>query len=345
MSSVSPRVSVVTGVYNEMPWLPMSIESVLGQTFVDFEYLLIDDGSKNGCPEVLGDYESRDPRVRVIRKPNGGQVSALNLGISQARGDYIARLDADDMMYPTRLEKQVAFLDAHPSVGLVGSQVDAAFPTGTTRWHTPADPHLARWVLLFETACMGGGVTMRTQLARALGGYDPASEYAEDYHLFQRMAARADVVNLPETLSWFNNLRTTNASALHAERQDDVGAAVAFEGMRRYLPDDDEAGLCDLVQLVRRSRLAIHGPEGSAEIRIGAAVRRLHRLHRAFMAEHAPPRASRRAIALDRREKRLARIRWALVRDGGLGALGRLHRNRWDSTGLFLQLPGLVRRR
>lgn len=117
----SPRVSVLTAVYNGEAYAERAIPSILAQSFEDFEFILVDDGSHDRTLEILRDLAGRDPRVRVLTPGRLGFAGALNHGIAQARGEYIARQDFDDRSYPDRLRLQVAFLDAHPQVGVVGS--------------------------------------------------------------------------------------------------------------------------------------------------------------------------------------------------------------------------------
>src|SRR3954462_550758 len=109
-----PLLSVVTTVFNTAPYLRAAVESILAQTFRDFEYILVDDGSSDGSLASLREFERRDPRVRVISRGNTGIVRAANDGIALARGRYLARMDGDDLSIPTRFEKQVAHLDANP---------------------------------------------------------------------------------------------------------------------------------------------------------------------------------------------------------------------------------------
>jgi glycosyltransferase EpsE len=116
----SPRVSVVTTVYNGAAYGDRAIRSILAQTFDDFEFILVDDGSDDRTPDILRELARRDPRVRVFSPGRLGLAAASNYGISQARGEYIARQDFDDRSYPDRLRLQVLFLDAHPEVGVVG---------------------------------------------------------------------------------------------------------------------------------------------------------------------------------------------------------------------------------
>jgi glycosyltransferase involved in cell wall biosynthesis len=116
----SPRVSVVTTVYNGEPYVDRAIPGILAQTFEDFEYILVNDGSTDRTAEILNDLAARDPRVRVFSPGRMGVAAAANYGVAQARGEYIARQDFDDRSYPDRLRLQVELLDAHPEVGVVG---------------------------------------------------------------------------------------------------------------------------------------------------------------------------------------------------------------------------------
>jgi glycosyltransferase EpsE len=116
----SPRVSVVTTVYNGEPYGDRAIPGILAQTYQDFEYIIVDDGSTDRTPELLRDLAARDRRVRIFSPGRLGVAAAANYGIAKARGEYIARQDFDDRSYPNRVRLQVEFLDAHPDVGVVG---------------------------------------------------------------------------------------------------------------------------------------------------------------------------------------------------------------------------------
>ncbi len=117
---MTPRVSVVTTVYNGEPYFDRAIPGILGQTFEDFEFILVDDGSTDGSLERLRELAARDPRVRIFAPGRLGAAAAYNFGVAQARGEYVARQDFDDRSYPERLALQVALLDAHPDLGIVG---------------------------------------------------------------------------------------------------------------------------------------------------------------------------------------------------------------------------------
>jgi glycosyltransferase involved in cell wall biosynthesis len=117
---VSPKVSVVTSVYNGEPYFDRAIPGILAQTFDDFEFIVVDDGSTDGTLEKLKELARGDSRVRVFSPGRLGAAAAYNFGVAQASGEYIARQDFDDRSYPDRLRLQAAFLDAHPDVGMVG---------------------------------------------------------------------------------------------------------------------------------------------------------------------------------------------------------------------------------
>src|SRR5689334_11102780 len=116
-----PRVTVVTPVYNGAAFLREAIDSILQQTFTDFEYLIIDDGSTDATPDLLREAARVDGRIRVVTREAAGVAVARNTGLSLARADLIAHQDADDLSLPDRLARQVAFLDAHPEVVMVGT--------------------------------------------------------------------------------------------------------------------------------------------------------------------------------------------------------------------------------
>ncbi|MDC7223533.1 MAG: glycosyltransferase family 2 protein [Spirochaetales bacterium] len=116
-----PRVTVLTSVYNGEPYIDRAVPSILNQTYKDFEFLIVDDGSTDGTGAFLDELEKKDSRVRVIRNGRMGFAKALNYALAQAQGEYIVRQDFDDVSYPERIEQQVEFLDNHPEVGLVGT--------------------------------------------------------------------------------------------------------------------------------------------------------------------------------------------------------------------------------
>lgn len=188
---MTPRVTVLLPVYNGGELVRGAIESVLAQTYPDFELLVVDDGSSDGSAEVLGSYG--DERIRVLRnEENRGQVRSLNRGLGEARGAYVARLDQDDVCMPRRLERQVAALDREPGVAVVGTWMDLYDDEGRLAWElrgTIDDSAEFTFLILTNRLPLAHPTVMfRLAPVRELGGYDPSVRYAEDQDLWRRLA-------------------------------------------------------------------------------------------------------------------------------------------------------------
>lgn len=201
-SKAAPAVSIVMPVRDGERFLQIAIDSVLAQSFADFELIIIDDGSSDSTPAILAEAARRDPRIVVIREEPTGVAAAFNLGIATARAPLIARLDSDDIALPERLARQVETMQSEPSLGLLGSFAETIDESGRTLGsRTPPVSHDALVTFLARNdPFVTSTVMLRTELARTLGGYRAAIEVAEDYDLWLRMAERARIANLPETL-------------------------------------------------------------------------------------------------------------------------------------------------
>jgi glycosyltransferase involved in cell wall biosynthesis len=197
----SPRVSVLMGVYNGLPYVREAIESVLEQTYRDFEFLVVDDASTDESAEVVSEYAEEDDRIRLLEnEKNRGLTWSLNRALDSAGGEFVARQDADDRSEPTRFERQVAYLDDHPEVAVVGTGarlVDAADET-LDRRVVLADPSLTD--LQRKNHLIHGSVMGRTRAFEAVDGYDEFFEYSQDYDLWLRLAAEHELRNIPEPL-------------------------------------------------------------------------------------------------------------------------------------------------
>jgi len=143
------RVSVVMPVYNGEKWLAYAIDSILHQSLADFELIAVDDGSTDGSRKLLDDAARRDSRIRTADQPHLGVAAALNRGIALARSQVIARMDADDLSHPDRLQKQLAFLDKHPRVAALGSwaRVIDERGRGTGEMRPATEPHVLHDIL------------------------------------------------------------------------------------------------------------------------------------------------------------------------------------------------------
>jgi cellulose synthase/poly-beta-1,6-N-acetylglucosamine synthase-like glycosyltransferase len=204
----SPPVSVILSVHNGAADLPKAVDTILAQTFSDFELIAINDGSTDETASILNSI--RDPRVRVFHQDNMGFPGALNRGIALARGRYIARQDHDDWARPTRLEKQVAFLEADPDCALVGTRAEIwVGDQKTERAHDhPTDNAALQFELLFGNPFVHSSMLLRKSALDAVGPYttDPARQPPEDYELWSRIARRYKVANLPERLTIYREV-------------------------------------------------------------------------------------------------------------------------------------------
>jgi len=190
-------------VYNAERYLRPAVESILAQTFGDFEFLIVNDGSSDGSRKIVESYA--DPRIKLVDNPrNMGLAKTLNRGLSLAAGDLIARQDADDISYPDRLRRQVEFLDNHPEVALVGAQarmIDEVGRPNGLRFDRCCEYESIRWDLLFDNSFTHTSVMFRRAIvAGEMDGYDESFNYCQDYDLWSRVASRYRVMNIPAVL-------------------------------------------------------------------------------------------------------------------------------------------------
>ncbi len=219
------RVSVIVPTFNEArATLEASLGSLSAQTFTDFEVLVADESADPALAQACQALCARDGRFRYLRPPTRlGLAGSLNFALAQARGDLIARFDGDDLCAPTRLAAQVAFLDAHPEVGVVGSAMRIIDDQGAVRGlraYPQAHDEIARRMQM-TNAMAHPTVMIRADILRALGAYDPAFKAAEDLDLWLRLLNRGvRFANLAEPLisyrqtsshrgpvNWSENLR------------------------------------------------------------------------------------------------------------------------------------------
>lgn len=197
-----PKVTVFIPVHNRERYVRVAINSVLAQTFEDFELVVVDDGSTDRTAEVLAAYS--DPRLRVLHNPaNLGIPASRNRGLEAARGEYIALLDSDDHAYPDRLERQVAFLDDRPEITQVGSWCSFMDSAGTMLDKVRRQPLAPADIdahLLFHCPIINRTVMARTEALRELG-YDTAFPRCQDYDMHSRLAiAGHSLANMPDIL-------------------------------------------------------------------------------------------------------------------------------------------------
>lgn len=223
MSSTSgrnPKVSVLMSVFNGEPFLRDSIESILVQTFTDFEFIIVDDGSTDASAKIIKSYD--DPRIVLISNgENLGLVRSLNLGLDACRGDLIARHDADDMSAETRLAAQVAYLDSHPHIGVLGSQAEVINEKGvcTRNFDVPTNHSMIAWSLLFGCPLAHPSVMLRRQIIQSVGGYSQDYPHVEDLDLWTRLIDKTQFENLQERLILYRDQLRSISHTKHQEQK------------------------------------------------------------------------------------------------------------------------------
>ncbi|MEW5773432.1 MAG: glycosyltransferase [Thermodesulfobacteriota bacterium] len=203
-----PLVSVILPAYNAAATLPAALDSLLAQSLADFEVVAVDDGSADATARVLAEYARRDRRVRPLSIPHGGIVAALDAALDAARGELLARMDADDLALPERLARQAAALEEDPELGLASCRVAfggcrrscagyARYVDWTNSLLSPGDISLNRFV---ESPLAHPSVMFRAAVVREHGGYRDGP-FPEDYELWLRwLEAGVRMRKLPETL-------------------------------------------------------------------------------------------------------------------------------------------------
>lgn len=197
-----PKVTVLMAVYNGESYLREAIDSVLNQTFQDFEFLIINDGSNDSTWEILNSYN--DPRIQLVNNDrNLGLTRSLNKGLELAQGEFIARQDADDISEPERLVEQIAFLETHPEVALVGTWYKEIDAQGKLIGNTelPCNCIQIRWHILFYCPFVHSAVMLRKSIVlEQIGFYNEALTYSMDYELWYRIARKLPIANLNKFL-------------------------------------------------------------------------------------------------------------------------------------------------
>ena len=230
--NAAPRVSVLMPVYNAARDLSAAVESILAQSYRDFEFLIVDDGSSDESPAIVSGY--RDARIRHIRLGRSGFAAALNCGLDEARGEFVVRMDADDVSDSQRVAKQVAFMDARPKLGISGTDVRTLPTTGhSVRWTFPEDPRVLRAGLLFEPGLAHPtAICRRAWLDRHGLRYDGNYPRVEDWDFWRRAAEHFELGNLPQVLLDYR-IHDTRMSSQHREEQRRVGRRIQGELLSR----------------------------------------------------------------------------------------------------------------
>jgi len=252
---MSHQLSVVMPVWNGERYLAEAVESILSQTLQTFEFLILDDGSTDSTPDILRAFANRDSRIRLIQLNHEGIVVALNCGIAEAKSNWIARMDCDDIAHPDRLKKQIRAITSHPGSVLCH--------TGIRQIGEPAlmaiQPRFSRTKaflaarLCFQCPIIHPSVIFSKSAFLQAGGFRESERHAEDYALWGRLLSLGDFVGLPEPLL---NFRVHGGSI--SKKKADVQGRLTSEIARRHcrqfmgLTDSDAVRAHDAI---RSSRL------------------------------------------------------------------------------------------
>ena len=208
----NPKISVIMSVYNGEKYLREAIESILNQTFTDFEFIIVNDGSTDDTLEIIQSYN--DERIKIINnEQNIGLTKSLNKALKQAKGKYIARQDADDVSLPNRFEEQIKYLEEHSEIAVLGTSKYVINKDGKILRKVIAlsDPGK---ILFNDNAFTHGSVMLKKAVVDKLGYYNELFRYSQDYELWLRIVKHYKVSNLTQPLyklrSHEENIRVTN---------------------------------------------------------------------------------------------------------------------------------------
>ena len=229
-ASSPPKMTVAMAAYNSIPYLAEAIESILAQTFTEFEFLIVNDGSTDGSGALIDAYASKDSRIRALHQDNRGFVASLNRMIDEAQSDWIARMDSDDIALPSRFAVQWDWLQANPDHGVLGTGIqeidadgrllDTYRPTPLTHGEmlgkAPTGPLIHHFSAI-----------MRRDVVLQVAGYHAAFKHCEDYDLWLRLLSVTKLANLPEKLMLYRRHEAQVTESHRAEQL--MNAALAYE--------------------------------------------------------------------------------------------------------------------
>jgi glycosyltransferase involved in cell wall biosynthesis len=274
----SPTVSVVMPAFNAAEFLDEAVCSILDQTFRDFEFIIVDDGSSDNTAVILQKYVNADSRVKIIRQANEGMIPALNRGCRLAHGRFIARMDADDISLPQRIERQVEFLERHPEIGILGTWARRIDETGSIvgDWCLSPNPKVLKWSHFFHVCVIHPTVMMRREVLEKLNFYRPDATHAEDRDLWLRASAITEFSNVPEILLKFRIWGKSTSRRLGREYRETQTKLLALF-ISEFLKSD--------VSIEAAARLQGMRLESLGDIR--STVELLERLYHTFLMENS----------------------------------------------------------
>ena len=230
-----PSISVIMAIYNGGELLQSAIDSVLNQTYSDFEFIIIDDGSTDDSGRIIQAYAKRDTRIRAFNQENQGLSKSLNRGLLLAQGKYIARQDHDDLSLPERFKLQHKYLEENPECALLGTAAeiwDIDRPTGRYHDH-PTENGLLKFRLIFNNPFVHTSIMFRRSVINDIGFYstDPMREPPEDFEYFSRIAKNYQISNLPNRLVIYREIPGSISSELRLPSSNESDKSVFRDRM------------------------------------------------------------------------------------------------------------------
>ena len=253
----NPKITVLMSVFNEQTYLREAVESVLSQTFGDFEFLIIDDGSEEPFDDLIAEY--KDDRIRLFRQDNIGLARSLNRGLRLARADYIARMDADDVCRTDRFDLQIREMEAHPQIDLLGSFFDVISEKGELieTKELITDPIYRLWRLQFHNNYGHGTVMLKKQSVLEQGAYDETLLYAQDYDLWSRISRKENTRVIPEALYHYRMFEQSGqASVRNYDAQLAAAISISNRNLRACNPRLSETDCMEVRALYWKFQIA-----------------------------------------------------------------------------------------
>jgi len=245
-----PKVTVLMSVFNGSAHLRPSVESILNQTLSDFEFVIIDDGSSEPVSQIILDYQ--DDRIRLVRQENCGLTMSLNRGLNLARSPFIARMDADDISLPERLELQFEVFSKNQELDFVGTFFDVIDECENLvqKKELIRDPVYRLWRLMFHNNYGHGTMLFRKSAVINVGMYDVSLRFAQDYDLWSRISKKNNNTIIPEYLYRYRmNAKGSQSSIKNYEDQLNAAIWISDRNLKHCNPDLDERDLIDLRSL------------------------------------------------------------------------------------------------
>lgn len=223
--------------YNAEKYIKEAIDSILNQTFKDFEFIIVNDGSKDSTKNIIESYA--DPRIKIINHgTNQGIYSSRSDGLKMARGEFIAILDSDDISMKNRLEEQLDFMLNHPDIAVVGSWMETIdVESGKTHiLKLERDPAIIKWMHILKNQILNSSSFFRKKIIDEIGYYRKEYEYAEDYDLWSRISRRYKMVNIPKVLVQYRICSKSVTRALETRKaQKQHILEIVFNNINYYI--------------------------------------------------------------------------------------------------------------